>query len=73
MKSLAIVWAHSILVEEMRDLNVCRASGIGFCQRVGRPTAGCDPCARNPGDCCAQTGDADNPDCICHGSSQTAR
>jgi len=50
-----------------------RQSGIGFCQRVGRPTAGCDPCARNPGDWCAQTGDADNPDCICHGSSQTAR
>jgi hypothetical protein len=50
-----------------------RQLGIGFCQRVGRPTAGCDPCAMNPGHCCAQTGDADNPDCICHGSSQTAR
>jgi hypothetical protein len=51
------------------------ATSIGhrFCQRVGRPTAGCDPCARNPDDCCAQTGDADNLDCICHGSSQTAR
>jgi hypothetical protein len=29
-----------------------RQSGVGFCQRVGRPTAGCDPCARDPGDCC---------------------
>jgi len=27
----------------------------------------------NPADCCAPTGDADNPDCICHGSSQTTR
>ena len=38
-----------------------------------RPTARRDPGARDSGDCGAATGDADNPDCICHGSSQTAR
>jgi hypothetical protein len=29
--------------------------------------------AQGTPDCCAQTGDADDPDCIYRGSSQTAR